>query len=128
MNATRIIRTDAEIQGCYTVFEALRRLGFDSEDIYIGYANVDKIDNSAYVELRSQGLSFVVNVGKTSHSIEEFGKRWRKVAENISEIPVHTLLKVWDDSEFSNVEQFTAFALRLVEVGFVIPGLHRGKN
>lgn len=63
------------MQSCIGTHEALRRLGFQAKDIFVG-----TVGGKAFVFLRVQGKEFVIANGPYDGTQEEFGALWEKVA------------------------------------------------
>ena len=83
-------------RNCLGYFEALRRLGFGSEDIFVFLHG-----GSAYVMLRAQGKEFVCAAGPIDIPKESFVGEWEKVANalNSREIPEGDLQRLYAESE-----------------------------
>lgn len=63
-------------------FECFRRLGFESEQIYVRFhGKVDANGNNVYVELQAQEKTFVVACGRMDVASEEFRRQWLATAE-----------------------------------------------
>lgn len=69
---------DPAIRHCLGVHEAFRKLGFPSDDIFIG-----AIQGIAWVVLRTQGKEFKVGAARTSRLQKEFEGLWSKTAQAI---------------------------------------------
>lgn len=55
------------------VHEVFRRLGFPADDIFVG-ADIEKL----FVELRSQGKTFVVTCGHGDYAQEQIAEGWTR--------------------------------------------------
>ena len=83
-------------RNCLGYFEALRRLGFGSEGIF-----VFMLGGAACVMLRAQGKEFVCAAGPIDIPKESFVGEWEKVANalNSREIPEGDLQRLYAESE-----------------------------
>jgi hypothetical protein len=83
-------------RNCLGYFEAFRKLGFRSEDIFVFL-----LRGSAYVMLRTQGKEFVCAAGPMDLPKERFTSEWEKVAIalNYREIPDGDFLRIYTECE-----------------------------
>ena len=83
-------------RNCLGYFEALRRLGFGSEGIF-----VFMLGGAACVMLRAQGKEFVCAAGPMDIPKESFIGEWEKVANalNSRKIPDGDLLRLYTECE-----------------------------
>jgi hypothetical protein len=94
----------AETWAC---FEALRRAGFASDDIYvIGDAGEN---GEVVVQLRAQGKEFNVVLGPSGMPVEEFHAKWTQFCADVQTISEVELQEMWDSSHARrNVVQLVA--------------------
>ena len=100
----------------WTLHEALRRLGFLAEDIFV---HADPVGTVA-VELRTQGKSFNIVVGPSGMTQAGFVAAWYDFATNLSsnKISQDDLVKHWDESR---AKHDSSFVTALIKAGFTFP-------
>jgi hypothetical protein len=100
----------------WTIHEALRRLGFISDDIFV---HADPLGTVA-VELRTQNKSFSAVVGPSGMTQAGFVAAWYDFATNLSsnKISQDDLVKRWDESR---AKHDPSFITALLNAGFTFP-------
>lgn len=76
------------------LFEAYRRLGFSSDEIFVVHAR----NGDVFVGVRSQGKEADTRVGKTDLSREKFRAHWEFWAEWLQRAPEVELQRMWEAS------------------------------
>jgi hypothetical protein len=112
------------MQACVGAHEALRRLGFQSCDIF-GAA----MRGIAFVILRTQGKEFVYGAAKYDGTEEEFAAMWEKTATAIcnEEVSAEDFASIYFGSPILRDKVATAeFMLAILKKGIDIPGRQRG--
>src|SRR3972149_3229058 len=80
-------------------FEALRKLGFLSDDIFFGVGGeMPGLGWQFVVRLITQDKEFVVIAGFVDDEPEKIKERWMKIAENLKAIPQDVMNRVWQES------------------------------
>jgi hypothetical protein len=110
------------MRGFLGAFEALRRLGFKSEDIYADVCmSARTLQRSCFAALRTQGKEFLLEIGPLEMSYEQFHEEYLRVAsrESIGQILEEDLNRIYTESEAfqRRVDLVTAILLK----GFVLP-------
>lgn len=119
------------------VFEALRRLGFDADDIFFqcGLPAPELVPsvvpaglNIVRVILRTTGQEFVVDVGllRQGEVADAFEETMRGFMVAIVEgrLTPDELQRVWKESDIgASVEKFATLTLLLQQKGFLVPAL-----
>lgn len=104
------------------VFEALRRLGFSSDDIYFMVAGANEQGpKQTVMVLRTQGKEFKVITGYLEGSVEEIQDTWVEIATalNDKKIPQEQLDASWRSCMlYLRAAEFVA---ALVKKGFELP-------
>jgi hypothetical protein len=117
--AIEILESDPVIRSCWIYFEALRRIGFQADKLFVCFS-----PQVVQLELRDQGLSFIIGVGSTPYDWDELNRRWGIVCTSIEKIPDRVLMKIWTDSEFGAEETGAFWFMKLMtglhEKGFVV--------
>jgi hypothetical protein len=78
------------------VHEALRRLGFVAEEIFVAEGA-----DGVHVVLRHAGKEFRVTLGPSSPPFEEFAQRWPRAVRDYNAASDAALQALWEDSEVS---------------------------
>lgn len=107
---------DPAIRHCYGVHEAFRKLGFASDDIFIG-----AIHGIAWVVLRTQGKEFKVGAARTCRTQKEFEGLWTKTAQAIVDGKVHNDVLNRMFLEASEVKDSVRFVAAILAKGIVLP-------
>lgn len=96
--------------------EAFRRLGFQSEDLFIAADPEDIM-----VILRTQGLEFVGLAGPYAGPKENLMELWERKTEEWNSIPASTGWhdRLWNKSFVAN--HSSELCLKLVKKGFALP-------
>lgn len=117
MTAAELLIEDPMLRGCWTVHEALQRLGFKSDDIFVLMA-----ENIA-VQLRVDGKSFAVNLGVYPDGSEMFGQRWTIIVEGIRTHSVSDQLleDSWAQSKFQDDDLSLGFIETIKSKGIEMP-------
>jgi hypothetical protein len=100
------------------VHEAFRKLGFESDDIFV---MLDDPDGHAKVILRAQGKQFIVRMdGEWHASVKDRMKAWEKAVEAWNgTMTDDDRQEIWQGSHI--VENTAAFVIMLDSKGFVFP-------
>lgn len=100
----------------WTIHEALRRLGFPADDIFV---HADPFGTVA-VELRTQGKSFSIVVGPSGLTQAAFVSAWYDFAVALSsnKVSQEALAKHWDESR---AKHDASFVTALLAAGFTFP-------
>jgi hypothetical protein len=100
----------------WTIHEALRRLGFPADDIFV---HADPFGVVA-VELRTQGKSFSIVVGQSGLTQAGFVGAWYDfaVALGSNKVPQEILVTHWDESR---AKHDVSFVTALLTAGFTFP-------
>lgn len=105
------------IRECMGAFEAFRRLGFKSDDIF---AAVDTYGR-AYSILRTQGKEFTATVGMFDGRAQEFVRGWEEAAAatNKGEISPDDLQSIYQESFV--LQNSVGLLLALEKKGIALP-------
>jgi len=116
---TRIQRRDipACLREALAAHEALRRLGFRAEDIFVAYHA-----NGIFVELHAQGMEFSVGCGMCEPWItqEKFVELWTRAANawnDDAQMSSTTRRRIYEESHVRN--NGARLVVALVDKGFV---------
>jgi hypothetical protein len=112
------------IRECMGAFEAFRRLGFKSDDIF---AAVDS-SGHAYSLLRTQGKELVATVGHFDGRSEEFVRGWEEaaVATNKGEVSPADLQSIYEESFV--LQNSVGLLLAIEKKGIVLPANRPGAD
>lgn len=72
----------AEIQTAFAFWQALRSLGFSSDDLWVGMAGQRVI-----VQVQQNGQGYTLAMGTTAMTQVEFERLWLNFAESLADIP-----------------------------------------
>ena len=107
-----------EILEAWAVHEALRRLGFLPEEIFV---SMDNPEGFLFVVLIAQEKTFGINIGKPPFSEEEFFGLWEKFTHGLATFPDEFLQNAWDNSVIRT--KTPEFVMALLQKGFnMTPG------
>ncbi len=103
-------------------FEALRKMGFSSDDIFFGVGGELKgLGYQFYVKLETQGKDFTVITGFVKDEPEKIRARWQEIAEQQPTMEQSLLDEVWQRSvAFLN---FAAIGQAINDKGIFLPNL-----
>lgn len=114
------------VQRLWVCHEALRRLGFDAEDIYVSKCIepvMGQLVDSLCCILESQSKQFIMNCGYYYYEgeIEKALDEWSSFIRDLREVPEEDLMDVFESWPFdqSRVDFIGALYLK----GFTIPYL-----
>jgi hypothetical protein len=115
----------------WAVYEAMRKLGFQDDDV-VNLAAPTVLPNGQpstvdylFVCLKAQGQQFNVTIGPLDRPFPEAQEEVRRLRAAIADhaISEPELQKMWEQSKMGDVVWFGAFATKLIERGFVLPAL-----
>jgi len=109
-------------------FEALRRLGFDADEIFFGFDMVDEAPDMVHMQLQTQGKKFTVTVaqlpGASRHKV---ARTWKTLAKLMNELPPRSpewYEHVWNQHLLgSSLEYFAMFTAGIQAKGIIVPEL-----
>jgi len=109
----------------WTVHEALRKLGFSAEDIYlVPSVPIDAPHTGEWlcVVLRAQGKEFVKPIGPIGNatSREALYQKWSDLAEELKTVPRAVLARIYSERFLDKGGAFK-IAKRLLDLEFVFP-------
>lgn len=118
MFAFNFLTYSREIHEAWATCEALRRLGFEYEDVSL-QADID--NDMLQICLNTQGLELEWPVGKLTDDPEAVFANWARIEEAMAndEIPAVVLALVWDRSNAHTHGMLLIMAL--MQHGFTIP-------
>ena len=89
-------RFETAFRACYVTFNALRNLGFSSEDIHFGFGPVVNVGSDyTYVQLQTQGKTFTsVESQLPGEKETTVLSRWQKFCHRVNLMP-EGVLNVW---------------------------------
>lgn len=102
----------------WVAFEALRRLGFLSEDIYFMASEKDDYIELA-VQLKTQGKEFIIGIGGLRIKAEQLQAEWAAFFDSLKSYSNERLQIYWDSSSLA--QDPTPFLKKLLDAGFQIP-------
>lgn len=112
---------DASYWECFATHEAFRRLGFTSDELFVGFGNVSGIDDVLHVQLQSQDKTFTVPVAKMPGvKYEDAMATWQAFAHSLPGMNESELQRRWESSSIR--KNSVMFLMALIDKGFVIPG------
>lgn len=113
------------LRGAIGVFEGLRKVGFESDDIFVevsGSPGLPAGELMVFVTLKTQGKEFLVGVGRwREEKTDDLQQQWRALcaAMNGRDVPRADMDRIWQESlVFSDMVGFT---LAIVNKGIEIP-------
>ncbi len=97
---------------CWSIYEAMRRFGFESKQINIIYNDDGKLG----LKLTTRDKEFIV-----SDNHKDIDKIWNEICDLILDknIPDESFNKTWD--YFMPPEEFVSLAMALMQKGITIP-------
>lgn len=101
------------------VHEALRRLGFEPEEIYVGHNNFGQF----WVQLESQGKKFIADCGYIHEPSESVDRRWKEIVAAVVDGSITNEsfdLALRDSEVYRNSASFVS---TLKRKGFEFPNL-----
>lgn len=103
---------------CFAVHEAFRRLGFDAEQLFVGFGEVSGRADVLHIQLQAQGKTFTVIVGLLpgAERADVFAT-WQVFALSVAGMREEDLQGFWNDAPFSRAD--LVFALHAK--GFAFP-------
>jgi hypothetical protein len=111
-----------EVFGCH---EALRRLGFSADDIYVVPGISAKFkERCLHVVLKTQGKEYVITAArlKTPKEDEQVRDEWLSTIDIIKRARPDQQQRIWAASAMgADVSTFQALALSLLTKGFALP-------
>jgi len=108
---------DKPYRDCYAVQEALRRIGFSADDIYVGFGTVSGIDDVLYVQLRAQGKIFTVTVAKIpGAAFDDVVATWQTFAYALPGMSEGYLQRILDEAPIT--KDFVPLLVTLQSKGF----------
>lgn len=112
---------DKAYKEAWAVWEALRRFGFKTENIYFSHGTDFKI----HIILFVQDITFCVHVGNLEKDNKEVIKEWNELSKKISDgtISDNELYEMWAMSSMGNRSTFKSLAAAIVEKGITLPVL-----
>ena len=129
MTTTALRRFPRVLQEAWAYFEALRRLGFRSDDIYFGTGlgipdglpNASAAVSCMFVILRMHDKEFIINVGPYSGDAEMQEKIWLQIVAGVADgtYDEEELQIIWDNSKASR--RSVDFIVALHEKGIAMP-------
>jgi hypothetical protein len=129
IRVTRLGKVPRVYHEAWAVYEALRRLGFEDDDItaevHPGFDAADALHQEMFfIILRAQELEFFYAVAPIDRGFAAARDYWFRLREAIScgAIPERELLSLWKSSEMGrSLEHFRTLATLLVAKGFRLP-------
>jgi hypothetical protein len=120
-----VTRRDRTLEEALAAAEALRKLGFSADDIYLGN---DMDGGQVGVILRTQGREFIITCGRWYGSEEQLAEEWRLKVEkwNSATTPTSWRERIWRRSFVAR--NATALCVKLVEKGFNVDEQSQAKN
>lgn len=109
--------TDPLFREALAVHEALRRLGFSADDIYIARYRHGEVQ----MHLRTQGLEFTYDCGTTEMSPEAMLAAWEAAAGEWNKVPPAEIDRALDESFVG--QNFVNLLVILKMKGFVLPSV-----
>jgi hypothetical protein len=116
------------VKECWAVHQALRMLGFSSDDIYVVHgasADFPGHPPTMFVVLQTQGLEFVIHLGacKTDAEVESLLDLWTEFVErwNRGDFAQSDMQKIYDASNAMQNKIQLVVGLKLK--GFSIPAI-----
>lgn len=117
----RLLDYEQPFKEAVGTFEALRKLGFSSNDIFFGVATPRSDIVQVFVALKAQGKEFTVTLGVVKGTATQVTDTWKTLAERIvaGQIPQADLDHVWQNCLVrQHAEDFVA---ALKNKGLVLP-------
>lgn len=105
----------------WAAFEALRRLGFSSDDIFFHPAAVDPVskEEGMGVLLKAQGKQFAIFIGPHGLPPQQLGNQWQEFVSELQRRENDELARRWTESKMSKAS--VDFIKALLDKGFYIP-------
>lgn len=116
-------RQEAAFGEAWAVFEALRRLGFRSDDIYFQVGG--EVSPGVWqicVVLRAQGKEFTAIPCAVAGDPDDIEKRWKVFSQRIvdRDVPEEELAKIWEGSQA--LKNSAQLCIALLNKGFNFNG------
>ncbi|MDD5008554.1 MAG: hypothetical protein PHC68_09200 [Syntrophorhabdaceae bacterium] len=113
---------------CLAFFEALRRLGFSSDDIYFMVAGAETPKKQLTIVLRTQSKEFVIIAGELSEDPDKIRETWIELANKLSsgQIDQEELNSSWRQSAAR--QHAGMFVASILAKGISIPANARKLN
>lgn len=119
----------------YAVHKVLCRMGFKSDDLYVGLENVIGIGRNILVlELQTQGKTFRASIARMGEDVvrEEVLQTWEAFATLVTDhqaCPDEDLKASWESSTVGqNSDMMFSIAATLVAQGFHLPNFPGAEN
>lgn len=109
------------------VWSALRRLGFDSDDIFVGFQDAPGEDgrDMLFVQLNTQGKKFSTLVAQIPGAKQAtVFKTWQEAAVMYNEAPDSDREACFRESMLGVVDYFITFTSMILESGIIVPNEH----
>lgn len=101
------------------VFEGLRKLGFQSKDIYYFVGGKEDDKWQFVVKLLVNQKQFLAITGLVEGEPTDIREKWRNIIQNFDEISQGDLDKIWQECRVFN--NAAAFVLSILNCGIIIP-------
>lgn len=107
------------------VWSALRRLGFDADDIFVGFQDSDEGRDMLFVQLKTQGKKFSVLVAPIPGAKQSsVFKIWQKAAKMYNEAPDADREACYRESMLGNFDYFMTLTGTIMKTGIIVPNEH----
>lgn len=106
-------------------WSALRRIGFDAGDIFVGFDEVSGVPDTLFVQLDTQGKQFIAMVARVpGASREAVFAIWKRAASMFNDATDDERDACFRESMMGNLDFFVTFTQAIMEHGIVIPNEH----
>lgn len=106
-------------------FEAMRRFGFEAEEIFFGFDTVDGLPDIVHIQLQTQGKTFTVICGKLPGAKRSrVRKTWLEMSSRLATEPQAHMDQLWRESSLGREPlRFAQLAAAIALKGIVVPEL-----
>lgn len=109
-----------------SVHEAFRKLGFNSEDVFIARGLGPDRVLSILVGIKRDGQQFFLSVGHYDGTDEQLLSTWHEVVAVYKGSPEESLQNMWDNSSIK--KQSVVFLNALIKKGILMPNVERDRK
>ena len=95
----KVSELPTEIQEALCAWQAFRRLGYTSEQIFAIHANAPTGDSAVFIKVIWRDMDFIYSIAKTALTRTEFTAMWEQAAAAVQTENEKDLGKMWKNSE-----------------------------
>jgi hypothetical protein len=113
------------LQSALAYWSAFRNLGFEPDELYFGFGPVSGVPDCCFIQLKTQGKTFVATAGQLSGTERETVERlWVELANLVNRSESKIALEAFHRHPLgSDFHYYARFATAIRQKGIVIPSL-----